>query len=64
MKKTECLHLNFCIFVRNCSVYASKTKIIDRGKIIGDNCKGYEMPSHRSVDINNMSDFYFAEFLK
>lgn len=52
------------IFVRNCSVYASKTDvIINKRSIIGDDCRGYTMPYERSVDINEMIDFEFAEFL-
>jgi len=51
------------IFVRNCSVYASKLKTIKENKIIGDDCRGYLMPNDRSVDINDQLDFDFAEFL-
>ena len=51
------------IFVRNCSVYASKIHVINKGKIIGDKCLGYVMPRERSIDINDPIDFAFAEFL-
>lgn len=51
------------IYVRNCSVYASTIKTIQQNKIIGDDCRGYLMPSIRSVDINDLLDFEFAEFL-
>lgn len=51
------------IFVRNCSVYASTIKTINENKVIGDDCRGYLMPSDRSVDINDQLDFDFAEFL-
>lgn len=52
------------IYVRNCSVYVSRTHIMESGKIIGDNCLGYLMPRERSIDINDKVDFAFAEFLK
>lgn len=51
------------IFVRNCSVYVSSMGVINEGRIIGDQCLGYEMPRNRSVDINDPIDFEFAEFL-
>lgn len=51
------------VYVRNCSVYVSKVKVINEGKIIGDDCRGYIMPRERSVDINDEFDLAFAEFL-
>jgi CMP-N,N'-diacetyllegionaminic acid synthase len=51
------------VFVRNCSVYASKRAAIDAGRIIGDDCRGFIMPRERSVDINDELDFAFTEFL-
>lgn len=51
------------LYVRNCSVYVSKIKVIEAGKIIGNKCLGYEMPRERSIDINDSIDFEFAEFL-
>lgn len=51
------------LFVRNCSVYASKINSIQSGKIIGDKCLGFEMPRERSIDINDPIDFEFAEFI-
>jgi len=51
------------IYVRNCSVYASTLETIRAGKIIGDDCRGYVMPTERSIDINDPIDFDFAEFL-
>lgn len=52
------------VYVRNCAVYATSMQCIQQGKIIGDDCRGYKMPAERSVDINDMIDFEFAEFLK
>lgn len=51
------------IYVRNCSVYATRRSSIDRGQVIGDDCRGYVMPRERSLDINDEVDLAFAEFL-
>ncbi len=51
------------IFVRNCSVYVSLIKTIEKGMIIGNDCRGYVMPRERSIDINDPVDFDFAEYL-
>lgn len=51
------------IYVRNCAVYVSRKRVINQGLIIGEDCRGYEMPPERSVDINDPIDFKFAEFL-
>lgn len=51
------------VYVRNCSVYASKWETIQSGVIIGDRCAPYIMSRERSLDINDPIDFEFAEFL-
>ena len=51
------------IFVRNCSVYATRRAVLDSGRILGEDCRGYIMPRIRSVDINDELDLEFAEFL-
>jgi CMP-N-acetylneuraminic acid synthetase len=51
------------LYVRNCSVYATRRTIVDSGQTIGSDCRGYLMPPERSVDINTELDFLFAEFL-
>lgn len=51
------------VYVRNCSVYATRRHVIDAGEIIGADCRGVVMPRERSVDINDELDFAFAEFL-
>jgi CMP-N-acetylneuraminic acid synthetase len=51
------------VYVRNCAVYATMKHVIEKGGIIGDDCRGYVMPPARSVDINDEFDFLFAEFL-
>lgn len=51
------------IYVRNCSVYASRRGTIQRGLVIGEDCRGYPMPRSRSLDINDETDFLFAQFM-
>ena len=51
------------VFVRNCAVYATRRDVLESGRIIGDDCRGYVMPRERSVDVNDEFDLHFAEFL-
>jgi len=51
------------VYVRNCSVYVTRRATIERGQVIGDDCRAYVMPRERSLDINDEQDFLFAEFL-
>lgn len=51
------------IFVRNCAVYVFKTNHLLQGITYGENSLGYIMPQETSVDINDMIDFEFAEYL-
>jgi CMP-N-acetylneuraminic acid synthetase len=51
------------IYVRNGSVYATRRPSLDRGQVIGDDCRGYVMPHERSLDINEELDLQFGEFL-
>jgi CMP-N,N'-diacetyllegionaminic acid synthase len=51
------------IYVRNCSVYASRRNVVERGQVIADDCRGYVMPRERSLDINEELDLSFAEFI-
>ncbi len=51
------------VYIRNCSVYASRISVIKEGRIIGNDCRGYVMPRDRSIDINDEFDLEFAEFL-
>ena len=50
------------VYHRNGSVYATRVATIERGSLLGEDCRGYVMPRHRSVDINDERDFRFAEF--
>jgi len=51
------------VFVRNGAVYAARRSLIDRGQVIGEDCRGHVMPRERSVDVNEEIDLAFAEFL-
>lgn len=51
------------IYVRNGSVYASRTEVFRGGQVLGEPCLGYVMPRERSVDINEEFDMVYAEFL-
>jgi CMP-N-acetylneuraminic acid synthetase len=51
------------VFVRNCAVYVFRVKNILSGVQLGDCSVGYVMPSETSVDINDLLDFEFAEYL-
>jgi CMP-N,N'-diacetyllegionaminic acid synthase len=51
------------VYVRNCSVYAARRATIERGLIVGEDCRAYPMPRERSVDINSELDLAFARFL-
>jgi CMP-N,N'-diacetyllegionaminic acid synthase len=51
------------LYVRNCSVYASRREVIESGQVIGADCRAFVMPQERSVDINSELDFQFAEFM-
>ena len=51
------------VFTRNGSVYATTRKVVEQGRIIGSDCRGYVMPKERSVDINTEVDWLFTEFM-
>jgi CMP-N,N'-diacetyllegionaminic acid synthase len=51
------------LYVRNCSVYVTRRSVIERGALLGPDCRGYLMPRERSLDINDNLDLLFAEFL-
>ena len=51
------------IFVRNGAVYVFKITNLLKGITYGDNSLGYLMPAETSVDINDMIDFKFAQYL-
>lgn len=51
------------IYVRNCAVYVFKTENLLKSITYGEKSLGYIMPAETSVDINDMIDFKFAEYL-
>lgn len=52
------------LYVRNCAVYVSWRRNIDNeNDILGNISLGYVMPQDTAIDINEMIDFKFAEFL-
>jgi CMP-N,N'-diacetyllegionaminic acid synthase len=51
------------VYTRNCAVYVFKTALIKQGIQLGENSVGHVMPRETSVDVNDMLDFEFAEYL-
>ena len=51
------------IYIRNCAVYVFKVKNIINGITYGERCFAYKMNEKSFVDINDILDFEFAEFL-
>lgn len=52
------------VYVRNCAVYATWRRDLDvRPDVIGRRSLAHVMPAERSVDINELVDFEFAEYL-
>jgi len=47
----------------NGAVYVLKTSLIRNNKIYSNNSQAYIMPFERSIDIDNLHDFQYAEFL-
>ncbi len=51
------------LYVRNCAVYVFKTNNLRKKITYGKVSLGYLMPPETSVDINDLNDFKFAEYL-
>ena len=51
------------VYVRNGAVYATRRAVLERGDILGPDCRAHVMPRERSIDINDPLDLAFAEFL-
>lgn len=47
----------------NGAIYVFSKKIIQEGKYYGENSRPFVMPRNRSVDIDTIDDFLYAEFL-
>jgi CMP-N,N'-diacetyllegionaminic acid synthase len=50
-------------YIRNGSVYVSRSSLVESGALIGTRCRAHLMPRERSVDINDEFDWQLAEFL-
>jgi len=50
------------VYIRNGAIYLTKKEIILNGSFQGENCRAYIMPESRSVNIDTMGDFEFAEW--
>lgn len=52
------------LWIRNGSVYATRREVLEAGELVSTHdCRGYEMPSERSHDIDTPLDLAFAQFL-
>ncbi len=51
------------VYTRNGSVYVARMDNIEKGIIAGEQCLAHIMPEERSIDINELIDLEFAEFL-
>ncbi len=52
------------VFHRNGMIYASRTAlVVEENTIIGSDLRPYIVPRERSINIDEMLDFHFAEFL-
>ncbi len=51
------------MFIRNGGIYLTRINTIKNGSFKGDISKAYVMPEKKSVNIDNIDDFEFAEWL-
>lgn len=51
------------IYKRNCAVYLTKSELLLKGELFGNDSRAYIMPTERSIDINDPIDFEFSQFL-
>jgi CMP-N-acetylneuraminic acid synthetase len=51
------------LYVRNCAVYVFRAINLEKHITFGEVCLGYLMPPETSVDINDMREFEFAEYI-
>jgi CMP-N-acetylneuraminic acid synthetase len=52
------------MFIRNGAIYLSKRNVLLKGTYKGDSCAALIMPNNRSVNIDTIFDFEYAEWLK
>ena len=52
------------VYIRNGAIYLTKAELIrTKSTLVGKNCGFYEMNHTDSINIDNLSDFYSAEFV-
>ncbi|MCG9881355.1 MAG: acylneuraminate cytidylyltransferase family protein [Bacteroidia bacterium] len=51
------------MFIRNGAIYLTRKITLLKKSYKGEKCLAYEMPGERSVNIDNMQDFEYAEWL-
>ena len=51
------------MFIRNGAIYLTLSSVIMYGSFKGRRCAGYVMPHSRSVNIDSLEDFEYAEWL-
>lgn len=51
------------VYKRNCAIYLTKVPVLMSGDLFGQVSRAIVMPALRSVDINTLDDFLYAEFL-
>lgn len=52
------------MYIRNGAIYLTKREVLLKGTYKGDSCAAWVMPSNRSVNIDTLFDFEYAEWLK
>jgi CMP-N-acetylneuraminic acid synthetase len=51
------------LWIRNGAIYVSRRRVIEEGRLVADDVRGYPMPAERSLDIDTELDLEFARFL-
>jgi CMP-N,N'-diacetyllegionaminic acid synthase len=50
------------VYIRSGAVYVSRRAVIDAGQLVGKDCRAYEMPEERSVNVDGPADLLAAEY--
>jgi CMP-N,N'-diacetyllegionaminic acid synthase len=51
------------VWVRNGSAYVTRREVLEGGRLIADDVRGYEMPAERSLDIDTPRDLALARLI-
>jgi CMP-N-acetylneuraminic acid synthetase len=51
------------MYIRNGSIYLTKSKIIEKESFKGNDCRAWIMSSDRSINIDTIDDFLYAEWI-